>query len=308
LPNLRHHEATDDRAPNKQGRDRQGANGTDHRPLSTEAPVVNPAMKGPVEAASVLNLSGGRHCVRGRVTTTSNDPLPGASLTLVNANGNEVGHALTGRDGSFVVSAVTPGTYTLVAAAPNFRAGANMVTVRASDATATVSLYGVGWLAGKVTRVKDGSPLLAQLELLSPNAGVVTQCTCGQDGAFSVPDVLEGDYELSVQAPGYRSAKVPVTIRRGAIQTALVSLVGLGHLYGTVSAPGGAWLPGVAVTLTDSSGPVARTSTDDAGSYHFSGVPEGSYMVSVPGSGTPATRIDIGVGTAMAADLMLEAR
>ena len=63
-----------------------------------------------------------------------------------------------------------------------------------------------------------------------------------------------------------------------------VALVGMAHIYGAVEGPGGGWLPGVLLTLTDvSDRVVAITKTDAAGSYHFSCVPEGSYTVERPG-------------------------
>ena len=114
------------------------------------------------------------------------------------------------------------------------------------------------------------------LELVSPGGGVAAQCRTGKDGRFLLTDLLEGIYELVVRSAGYRTEKVPVVVNRAHTQTVDVAMVGLGHLYGAVTGPGGAWMPGVQVTLTDVTGKVvATTGTDGAGSYRFSGGPRG---------------------------------
>ena len=63
-----------------------------------------------------------------------------------------------------------------------------------------------------------------------------------------------------------------------------VALVGMAHIYGAVEGPGGGWLPGVLLTLTDDSERVvAITKTDAAGSYHFSRLARGLLHRRRPG-------------------------
>ncbi len=84
-----------------------------------------------------------------------------------------------------------------------------------------------------------------------------------------------------------------------------LAAVGRSHLYGAVRGPDGCWVPGVLLTLAASSGAVmARATTDDAGSYFFPRVPEGSYVLIAPASNR-ATRVDIGPAASVATDLVL---
>jgi hypothetical protein len=252
------------------------------------------------------------------VTATTGEPLAGAIITLVGPRGDEARHVIAGDDGSFALSHLGEGTYTLVAAAPNFRAAASMVAVRSEEAEARLSLVAIGSLAGKVTQVNDGSPVAADLELLNPEGSLALTGHTGRDGSFVLADVLEGHYELVVRSTAHRSETLPVVVKRGGTQVADVVLTGVGYVYGAVSGVDGAWLPGVWVTLAGTSGAImAETSTDGAGSYQFPDVTEGRYTVAVaPGQSgakwearptVASRRLDIVAGKVVAADLTLEA-
>jgi Carboxypeptidase regulatory-like domain len=120
-----------------------------------------------------------------------------------------------------------------------------------------------------------------------------------------VPALAAGDYDLVVQSLGYRAETVPVPVTAGATRAVEVALVGLAHIYGAVTGPGGGWLPGVLVTLTDGSGAVvATTNSDDAGSFHFARVPEGSYTVAAPAWAVANSDVDITPGSVVVADVV----
>jgi hypothetical protein len=247
-----------------------------------------------------------RH-VRGQVTAANGEPLAGASVTLVHPNGDEVGHTTTAEDGSFDLSDIDEGTYTLVAAAPHYRPAARVVALGHGETRALVSLLGVGALVVRIARARDHVPVSAELELFNADGGLAAQCETGEDGVSILPDLLEGSYELVVRRDNYSPATGPVVVRRGRTGTAEVQLVGLGHLYGAVIDADGGWLPDQEVTLVDPSGDVvAVTRTDGAGSYLFRAVAEGSYTVSV-GAREAAVTVDIGAGTAALADLRVPA-
>jgi hypothetical protein len=247
-----------------------------------------------------------RRWVRGRVTAATGEPLPGALVTLVNTDGDEAGHAIAGLDGSFAVGDMWEGTYTLIATAPHFRPSTNRLAVHAQEETATLSLVGIGSLAGKVTAAKDGLPMSVDIELVHPDEHVAAQCRTGKDGCFLLTDLPEGSYDLVARNAGYRTAEVPVVIDRAQTLTIGIAMVGVGNLYGAVTGPGGEWLPGVQITLTDVSGTVvATTGTDGAGSYRFSEVPEGLYTVRAPAFGVIDGVVEVEAGSTVPADVNL---
>jgi hypothetical protein len=251
-------------------------------------------------------LTKGRRWVRGQVTAATGEPLAGALVTLVSADGDEAGHAIAGSDGSFAVGDMWEGTYTLIAAAPHFRPTANTFAVGAEEAPAALSLTGIGSLAGKVTTAKDGQPMSVDIELVSPDEGVSDQRRTGKDGSFLLSDVPEGSYELVARSAGYRTVEVPIVVERAETLTIGVAMVGLGHLYGALTGPGGEWMPGAQIALTDGTGTVvATTSTDGAGSYRFSQVPEGVYTVRAAAFDAACSVVEVEAGSTVAADVTL---
>jgi hypothetical protein len=234
------------------------------------------------------------------------EPLAGALVTIVNADGDEAGHAIAGSDGSFAVSDMREGTYTLIAAAPHFRPTANTFAVGSADALAALSLTGIGSLAGKVTAARDGQPMSVDIGLVSPDEGVSAQCRTGKDGCFLLSDVAEGSYELVAWGPGYRTVEVPILVERAETLTIGLAMVGLGDLYGALTGPGGEWVPGAQIALTDGTGTVvATTSTDGAGSYRFSQVPEGPYTVRATAFDAAYSVVEVEAGSTVAADVTL---
>jgi MFS family permease len=264
------------------------------------------AETGPEGAGSPDELGTGRRWVRGQVTASTGEPLAGALVTLVNADGDEAAHAIVGSDGSFAVGDMCEGTYTLIVAAPHFRPSANTFAVGSEEAPAALSLTGIGSLAGKVTSAKDGQPMSVDIELVSPEEGVSGQGRTGKDGCFLLSDVAEGSYELVAWSPGYRTVEVPVVVERAETLTVVVAMVGLGHVYGAVTGPGGEWVPGAQITLTDRTGMVVATTwTDGAGSYRFSEVPEGAYTVSAAAFDAACPVVEVEAGSTVAADVTL---
>jgi hypothetical protein len=260
----------------------------------------------PEDAGGPIAVTIGRRWVRGQVTTAAGEPLAGALVTLVTADGDEAGHAIAGSDGSFAVGDVGEGTYTLIAAAPHFRPAASTFPLSSEEAAVMINLLGIGSITGKVTAAKDGAPMTVDIELVCRDGDVAAQYRTGKDGRFSLTDLVEGSYELVVPHGGYRTAEVPIVVDRGQTLTIDVAMVGVGHIYGAVTGPGGGWVPGAQVTLADGSGRVvATTGTDGAGSYRFSGIPEGPYTVHAPALGGAFSAVEVQAGSTVAADVNL---
>jgi MFS family permease len=260
----------------------------------------------PEDASGPAPVTIGRRWVRGRVVAVTGEPLAGALVTLVNTDGDEAGHAIAGSDGSFAVADLQEGRYTLIAAAPHFRPAAEMFTVHSEEPNAMVSLVGIGSLAGKVTTAKEGLPVSVDVELISADDGIAAQCRTTKDGSFLFGDLPEGSYRLVAHNAGYRTEEVTVVVERAQTLTIGLAMVGVGHLYGAVTGPGGEWVPGAQMNLTDRTGMiVATTWTDGAGSYRFSDVPEGLYTVSATALGASLSAVEVEAGSTVAADVNL---
>ncbi|MEV4550424.1 S8 family serine peptidase [Nonomuraea wenchangensis] len=136
-----------------------------------------------------------------------------------------------------------------------------------------------GDLSGTVT--SGGAPLAGATVTVS---GAVTRTvTTGADGAYTIPRLLEGDYELTAAKFGYDTATARVTIAAGQSATADLAMTQKagGTVSGTVSTAG---TPEAGATVAARGTPVSAV-TDAAGRYSLT-LPEGAYELTV----TPASR------------------
>jgi EmrB/QacA subfamily drug resistance transporter len=153
----------------------------------------------PVDLDVVL---GGAGRLTGQVVTADGTPVRDATVTLTNVHGEVVATTRSAREGSYVITELVAGEYTLAASAPAFRPAALPVTVMAARETRQdVELAGGAVLRGTV-RALGGRPVEdARVTLLDAAGNVVDTLTTGADGTFRFVDLSSGEY--TVIAAGY---------------------------------------------------------------------------------------------------------
>ncbi|MEU5362007.1 MFS transporter [Streptomyces sp. NPDC005925] len=153
----------------------------------------------PVELDVVL---GGAGRLAGSVVTADGAPVRDAAVTLTNARGEVVASTRSGRDGSYVMTDLVAGEYTLAASAPAFRPAALPVGVQAARETRQdVELAGGAVLRGTVRATAGRAVEDARVTLLDAAGNVVDTLCTGPDGTFRFVDLSSGDY--TVIAAGY---------------------------------------------------------------------------------------------------------
>ncbi|RBQ18899.1 peptidase [Spongiactinospora rosea] len=135
----------------------------------------------------------------------------------------------------------------------------------------------LGTLSGTVT--SNGSPVSgAEVTVTGP---LRRTAASGADGAYSMPRLPPGNYQVAVTRFGYQSATSTVTITDGQTTTANLTPVRLPHatITGTVTAGG---TPEKDATITSPGTPV-KTVTDATGHYSIE-VPHGSHTLKIAGA------------------------
>ncbi|MFW3463559.1 MFS transporter [Streptomyces microflavus] len=153
----------------------------------------------PVELDVVL---GGAGRLAGSVLTADGVPVRDAAVTLTDVRGEVVASTRTGREGTYVITELVAGEYTLAASAPAYRPAALPVSVQAARETRQdIELAGGAVLRG-VVRATGGRPVEdARVTLLDAAGNVVHTLTTGPDGSFRFVDLSSGEY--TVIAAGY---------------------------------------------------------------------------------------------------------
>ena len=238
-----------------------------------------------------------------RVAEPSGSVEPSALLPL--AAGEARAHAA----GRFQVSGLTPGIHVIDVWAPGFArtaVGPFTVTEAQRPPAIRIELEPAAQLGGQVLSRTSFRPIEARVSLLQndgvhasrlprPMRGVrVAVQATDRTGRFAFDGLCRGSYQLLVQAPGHLDVVVEeIELAQGSRTERLVSLTQGARLVGTVRNQDGR---GGHVILVHTDGTSQRATIDERGTYEASGLPGGSYRVSLAlTSGARSSASQVGV-------------
>ncbi|MDX6353885.1 MAG: putative drug exporter of the superfamily [Streptomyces sp.] len=163
--------------------------------------AVEPAEDGPESGADAgaglpVGAGAGGPAVRGRVTGSAGLPIPRAELTLIAADGRQVGRSQAEADGTFLLPTPSRGSYVLVANADGHHPQTASVITEDRPVDCDLSLSGTGTLTGTVRRA-DGAPVEdARVVLKDADGHEVSAVQTGKDGGYSFGNLYPGQYTL----------------------------------------------------------------------------------------------------------------
>jgi hypothetical protein len=143
----------------------------------------------------------------------------------------------------------------------------------------TFSVFTMGSLAGAVTRLSDGSPLVgATIQALQ--SGIVKGATTsGSGGSYSIPSLLSGAYDVRTSASGFVTDLKTSVALSGSSTVLNMALSVPGAIAGQVTASGASTPIAAGISVSRSGIVVATTSADAAGNYGVGGLTSGIYAV-----------------------------
>jgi hypothetical protein len=94
-------------------------------------------------------------------------------------------------------------------------------------------------LSGTITDAQGGAVVGAKVSAKNAATGISTETTTNSSGAYSIVNLLPANYDVSVTAPGFRTATSKVTLTVGAQQSLNVGLT-VGEVSQTVEVTGAA--------------------------------------------------------------------
>jgi len=284
------------------------------------APLIKAVLPAPVRqlAPPALFLSpqaeSVAHGFRGRVLEDSTGaPLASAELRFHKAGWRELAADLeTARDGRVSAIGLDPGDYTVDVTKPSFVTA--ILNVRLPDDDFLVRLVRYGVISGEVRntegkvppgRVLDhgfaiGSTRICLLAKSPATGGLrlVTDVSPEPDGRFRIHDIAPGEYSVGLYYYGVPDGS-GVQIYPDTAHPRFFTFAG-GEDYQDVNftiVPGNAYSVSGRVTPPTSDGgyalalalpeqpalPIAKTTTDKGGAFHFEHIPPGAYELFVAG-------------------------
>lgn len=173
-----------------------------HQPVASHVSVGAEAVR------FDLTLAGGG-AVQGRVLRGGGEPIADATVTLTDVRGEVVGATVTGVDGTYLLSGLYPGEYTLAAIAEGALPVARAIALEGSGTHRfDVVLRSQVCLAGTVRAAGSRLPVSeASVTLVDTEGNVAGAAVTGIDGRYEFTDLQPGPYSLT--ASGY----APVALR-----------------------------------------------------------------------------------------------
>jgi RND superfamily putative drug exporter len=204
--------------------------------------------------------------ISGHVRRSVGGTIGRTIMTLIDPSGRQVGRAVSGDDGRYQLAD---------------QPQASTVTVGSWPTVADVVLAGTSRLFGTVSAARTGTAIPGAIATLTDDRGEVVGSACtGADGRYVFSDLLAGQHTLVVRADAYRPVALAVSVPDSGDCTQDVEVAGGGRLHGAATAPDGRAVPDAQITLLDEAGSmVALTTTNEAGEYSLSDLPDGDYTL-----------------------------
>ena len=181
------------------------------------------AAPGPAPATTSCCAAAAASPARSRQAAQAS-PWSGATVTVANGRGEIAGAVTTGADGSYRLSQLAEGQYTLVVAAAAYAPLAVQVTVEEGELVQhDVELPASGAVVGTVLTADGTQPFPAAQVTLTNEVGTeVASAAAGADGRFTLSDVPSGRYTLV--ASGYRPGVAALAAGNGRTRQADITL------------------------------------------------------------------------------------
>jgi len=260
--------------------------------------------------------------ISGRVVRDGNG-VEGVMVFPIMMGGSSESRAVTGPDGSFTLSDLTPGLVRMsLRKDDDFIQEMRSVTAPASDVL--IDLPAGTRVSGRVVE-KGSSKPVTQFQAgisRSRSAGGMVMMTPPQlksftsdDGTFTLENVPSGAHDLVASAPGYAGGRLSINVEEGkALRDLVIELDTGTRLTGKVTGPTGAPLSDVTVGLAMGPGGAFarmgtgnRTVTDANGEYTLEGLQGGEETVEFSHPKYIGTRKDVTIkGKEMRLDAQLE--
>ncbi|NUR01828.1 MAG: MFS transporter [Streptomyces sp.] len=232
--------------------------------------------------------------VRGFVRGNEGAPVPQAAVTLISLAGRQLGRSVARADGSYAVEAPSVGSYVLIAAADGFQPQASTVVVNGEPLSYDILLSGTSGLSGVVRAAETTLPVKDAMVIVTDVRGeLLATAATGEQGEFSLAELVPGTVTVAVNAAGYRPRALPVEVGGAGVTRIEIDLDSGAQLQGVVRAPHGP-LADARVTLVDAAGNVVGTATTGTdGAYAFTDLNGGDYTVIATGYPPVATALTV---------------
>ncbi|WP_042167209.1 carboxypeptidase regulatory-like domain-containing protein [Paenibacillus gorillae] len=281
------------------------------------SPIVGAnALPGQVTSVTIpLTPSPGS--LSGIVTDTGGNPIPAASVKVLNGNESVRGIGQAQADGTYTVGNLPAGTLNVVASAPSYSSAMKGVSVGPGESVTGISFQltaDPGTVSGQITDGVTGLPIPGadvELRQITASGLAVASVSATPFGNYQFNGLRPDTYTVIARASGYASNTAGAFVGRGQSTIASIALIPLfGELNGQISDTAGNPIStdNTEIKLYTKEGSLLETAfANQQGGVRLIELPAGEYIVNVssPGyvSASVGATIKAGETTAVAVTL-----
>lgn len=250
--------------------------------------------------------------ISGKVTFPDGTSPVARATVIASADTGITYNGVTEPDGTYQIAGLDTGLYTVTALADGFLPSAqNTVQIIRPDVVSMdFVLQPAGTISGTVVDgvTGTGMPNVVIQARSDQTGAIVSAISTDSNGSYLLKALSPGNYTLNVVASSMLPADGDVTLAAGQqLMGVNFALLPGGSIDGTVYDINSNPMPGIVVELDDPLGNVTAATTDNAGTYQFTGLTAGNYLVFSPlASFAPAQTVtitDLTGNSAVVADL-----
>ncbi|MFF3573176.1 MFS transporter [Nocardia jiangxiensis] len=240
------------------------------------------------------------YCIVGHIRHDDGQPVPRATLTLIDPRGRQVSRTTGDADGGYLIAAPEPGSYVLIVSSAGHQPTASGIVIGWTPQQFDVVLHGAGEVSGAVRTAVNGTPVPHTIVTLTDaNGEVVGSAVSAADGGYVCHGVVPGTYTLVALADHMRPGAATLTVPESRILNHDIVLAPRAVLAGSVVAEDNRPVPDAQVAVLDAAGGVTATvRTDDNGQYLVPDLTDGQYTVVTRGYPPVSSRITVAGGEA----------
>ncbi|MBX0356899.1 carboxypeptidase regulatory-like domain-containing protein [Halobacillus sp. Nhm2S1] len=242
-------------------------------------------------SSSTILLSPTPSSISGNVRSSSGEPIPNASVVVLDQNETVLESTVTDGDGNYGFSNLPPGNLQVIVRAVDYSSMTRGVILEGGDLIEDVDFVlepNPGTVQGQVTDRSTGQPIVGAISVIRTVAGVpviVASSATDENGYYLIDGLAPGSYSISSTAPGYAVTAVGAILESGQTTTVDISLSPVvGKIAGVVTDTEGMPIlnAGIEIKVFDQEGILIETVLADAlGEFSVPDLSPGTYTLSV---------------------------
>ncbi|WP_270182938.1 carboxypeptidase regulatory-like domain-containing protein [Alkalihalobacillus sp. CinArs1] len=222
----------------------------------------------------------------GTITDPSGNPIPNATIQIIDTNGSILGSGATDQSGQYVIGNLPPGSFSVIVSAQDFASTTGGITLTPGQTVTDADFVLIpdpGTIVGQVIDTSGNGISSATVIIRTFDNNQIKTLTTNEFGEFIVEGIAPGSYTVVATANNFSTEFVGAVVASNENTIATLTLESLvGNISGSVVDSDGNLITGdnIGIKLFSASGALLQTFVANSdGTFFISALQPGQYNV-----------------------------